>query len=85
MKVSKHEREKRARENELTRQIELSWSSRVAPDVAASFAREVEAAHARGPLPPPPDMPPGTVPRPPRPGHEPRPPKDAQRSRRRAF
>jgi hypothetical protein len=85
MKVSKHEREKRARETEQTRRIEASWSAQVAPEVAASFARDVEAARSRGPLPPQPDMAPGTAPRPPRPGHEPKEPKTASRSRRRAF
>lgn len=85
MKVSKHERAKRAAETERTRQIEQAWAARLDPAVAASFAREVEAANARGPLPPQPDMAPGTAPRPPRPGHEPKPPKDAQRSRRRSY
>ena len=46
-----------------------------ASDVAAAFAAKVEAARTRGPLPPKPDMAPGTLPNPPRPGNEPRPPK----------
>jgi hypothetical protein len=85
MKHSKHERARRALETELTAQIAQSWSARLNPEVAASFAREVEAVRARGPLPPPPDMAPGTAPRPPRPGHEPKPPKNEQRPRRRTY
>jgi hypothetical protein len=51
--------------------------------VAAEFALEVAAARARGPLPPQPDMAPGTAPRPPRPGREPKPSKDETKTRRR--
>jgi hypothetical protein len=85
MSRSKHERAQRAEETERARAIEAAWRASLDPEVAASFAREVEAANARGPLSPPPDMAPGTRPNPPRPGHEPKPPKDAGRSRRRAF
>lgn len=84
MKRSQHEREQRARETERAREIEAAWFAKLEPDVAKAFARDVEAARARGPLPPAPDMAPGTAPRPPRPGHEPKPPKDERHSRRRS-
>ncbi|MBP1705457.1 MAG: hypothetical protein H6Q36_1196 [Chloroflexi bacterium] len=85
MKVSKHERTRRALETERSRQIEQAWAAGIEPDDAASFARQVEAARARGPLPPQPDMAPGTPPHPPRPGHEPKPPKNQARPRRRQY
>jgi hypothetical protein len=85
MRHSRHERARRALETERIREIERAWSASVTPDVAAAFDLEVEAARARGPVRPPPDMAPGTPPRPPRPGHEPKPPKDQHRSRRRSF
>ena len=74
-KHSKYERAKRAAETERTKQIEAAWYAAIPADVAHAFARDVEAAHARGPLPPPPNMAPGTLPNPPRPGREPKPPK----------
>ena len=74
-KRSRYEREQRAAANVRVKQITAEWERAVPPDRMAAFAAEVEAARARGPLPPPPDMAPGTPPRPPRPGHEPRPPK----------
>lgn len=85
MKVSKHERTKRALETERSRHIEASWAAQTDPAVAASFAREVAAANARGPLPPHPDMAPGTAPNPPRHAVEPKPSATANRSRRRAY
>ena len=45
--------------------------------------KEIEAARARGPLPPPADMAPGTRPNPPRPGREPKPSKEEERRPRR--
>jgi hypothetical protein len=83
MKHSKFERQKRAEQTERVREIERAWHGSVPSDVAASFQKQVEAMRARGPLPPPPDMAPGTPPRPPRPGHEPKPPKTDERPRRR--
>ncbi|MGD0861817.1 MAG: hypothetical protein ABSA21_03545 [Candidatus Limnocylindrales bacterium] len=74
-KRSRHEREQRAAENVRVKQITADWERAVPPERAASFALEVEAARARGPLPARPDMAPGTAPNPPRPGNEPRPPK----------
>jgi len=74
-KRSKYEREQRAAANVRVKQITAEWERAVPPDRAAAFAAQVEAARARGPLPPQPDMAPGTAPRPPRPGFEPRPPK----------
>ena len=82
-KRSRRERDQRADEAERLRRIEASWFAALPPDRARAFEAEVKAARARGPVPPPPDMAPGTPPRPPRPGHEPRPPKDSSRSPRR--
>lgn len=81
-KHSKRERERRAEETERVRQIEAAWMGSVPPATAKAFALGVEAARARGPQERPPDMAPGTAPRPPRPGHEPRPPKEPARPRR---
>lgn len=81
-KHSRHEREKRAQETERVREIEAAWLGSLPPATAHAFTLAVEAARARGPLPPPPDMAPGTPPRPPRPGREPKPPKEQTRSRR---
>jgi hypothetical protein len=81
-KHSKYEREKRAQESERTKQIEAAWYGSMSADTAKAFTREVEAARARGPLPPRPDMAPGTAPRPPRPGHEPKPTEDRAPKRR---
>jgi hypothetical protein len=81
-KHSRRERDQRAAETERIRQIEDAWSRSVPPETARTFALEVEAARARGPLPPPPDMAPGTPPRPPRPGHEPKEPRETGRPRR---
>jgi len=82
MKHSRREREVRTRQSEDVRRIEAAWLGSLPPDVASGFARDVAAAHARGPLPKPPDMAPGTAPNPPRPGREPKPPKEPARSRR---
>ncbi len=64
-------------------EVERAWRGNIPSDVAAAFNAQVKSAKERGPLPPPPDMAPGTPPRPPRPGHEPKPPKTDDRSRRR--
>ena len=82
-KHSRREREQRANEAERVKRIEASWFAAMQPDRARSFQNEVEAARARGPRQPLPDMAPGTVPNPPRPGREPRPPKDAGKTTRR--
>jgi hypothetical protein len=63
------------------KQITEEWARAVPPDVAAAFAARVEAARARGPLPPKPDMAPGTLPNPPR--KEPRPTKKEEPRRSR--
>jgi len=81
-KKSAFERSRREAENERVAEIERAWRGSIPADVAGSFDAQVRAAKARGPLPPPPDMPPGTQPRPPRPGHEPKPPKAEERPRR---
>lgn len=83
LKHSRRERERRAQQSEDVRRIEAAWYGSLSPDVAKAFAREVAEVQARGPLPPQPDMAPGTAPNPPRPGHEPRPPKERETSRRR--
>jgi hypothetical protein len=82
-KRSRYEREQRAAGNARVKQITAEWEHAVPPDRAAAFAREVEAARARGPRPPQPDMAPGTAPNPPRPGNEPRPPKKEETRRTR--
>jgi hypothetical protein len=84
-KHSRRERQQRAEETDRVRQIEAAWVARIPPETAKAFRLEVEAARVRGPLPPPPDMAPGTAPRPPRPGREPREAKDAKRPRRRSY
>lgn len=81
-KHSKAERERRAEQNKAVAAIEAAWRANMPPAVAKAFESSVAAARARGPEPRPPDMAPGTAPRPPRPGHEPKPPKDAERPRR---
>jgi hypothetical protein len=81
-KHSRHEREKRVVESERTRQVEAAWFNALPAETVREFTREVEAARARGPLPPPPDMAPGTLPRPPRPGREPKVVKEERRPRR---
>ncbi len=80
-KRSRYEREQRAEANVRVKQITAEWERAVPPERAAAFAREVEAARARGPRPRQPDMAPGTLPNPPRPGYEPRPPKKEETRR----
>lgn len=80
-KRSEFERRRREAETERMAEIDRAWRGSVPTDVAAQFDAQVQAAQARGPLPPPPDMAPGTPPRPPRPGHEPKPPKADTRPR----
>jgi hypothetical protein len=82
-KHSEFERQRRAAEKERVAEIERAWRGSLPTDVAAKFDSQVKAARERGPLPPPPDMAPGTRPNPPRPGHEPKPPKAEERPRRR--
>ncbi|HTK44327.1 MAG TPA: hypothetical protein VL749_03095 [Patescibacteria group bacterium] len=81
-KRSEFERAKRVASNARVAEIESAWRAAVPTDVAVDFDARVRAAKERGPLPPPPDMAPGTAPRPPRPGHEPKPPKVEARPRR---
>lgn len=82
-KRSRYEREQRAAQNVRIREITAAWEKAIPPERAEAFAREVEAARARGPRPRQPDMAPGTRPNPPAPGNEPRPPKDSTSKRRR--
>jgi hypothetical protein len=82
-KHSEFERQRRAAEKERVAEIERAWRGSLPADVAAKFDSQVKASQERGPLPPPPDMAPGTRPNPPRPGHEPKPPKADERPRRR--
>lgn len=81
-KHSRHEREQRAAQNLRIQAIGDAMQRAIPPAKAEAFARQVEAARARGPEARPPDMAPGTAPRPPRPGHEPRPPKEEKRRSR---
>jgi hypothetical protein len=82
VKRSRYEREQRAAQNIRIQAISEAMYRAIPPAEAAAFEKAVEAARARGPVAPPPNMAPGTAPRPPRPGHEPRPPKeDKPRSR----
>lgn len=80
-KRSRHERTHRDQMAARTLEIEAEWARNTPPDVAAAFAQGARAAHERPRPEPPPDMAPGTQPRPPRPGREPKPPKE-QRPRR---
>jgi hypothetical protein len=82
-KHSKRERAQRATETERVREIEAAWFGSLPAQTAEAFTLDVEAARARPPHQPAPDMAPGTAPRPPRPGREPRPTTDDPRSRRR--
>ena len=84
-KHSKYERERRALQTERVRQQESAWVSALPTEVMKAHTRNVEAARARGPLPPPPNQAPGTMPQPPRPGREPKPVKDDERPRRRSY
>ena len=81
-KRSEFERAKRQESNARVAELERAWRAALPSDVAGEFDARVRAAKARGPLPPPPDMAPGTPPRPPRPGREPKPPKTDDRPRR---
>jgi hypothetical protein len=81
-KHSRYERERRTAESERTRQVEAAWFGALPAETVREFTREVEVARARGPLAPPPDMAPGTLPRPPRPGREPKVVKEERRPRR---
>ena len=81
-KHSRLEKQRRAAEGDRVKEIEAAWFASLTPDTAKSFKASVEAARTRPPAGPPEDMPPGTMPRPPRPGHEPRPAKE-ERPRRR--
>ena len=75
-KRSRYEREQRAAQNIRARELAEAMQRSVTAEQAAAFEVLLAAARARGPIMPPPDMAPGTPPRPPRPGHEPRPKKE---------
>ncbi len=81
-KRSSRERAQRAAENARIKEIEAGWWASLPADTARTFEREVAASRARGPLEPPPNQAPGTMPNPPRPGHEPRPSRDERRQSR---
>jgi hypothetical protein len=81
-KQSRFERAQREARSARTLEIEAEWAKNTPPDVAAAFAQAARAAHERPRREPPPDMAPGTLPRPPRPGREPKPAKEEQRPRR---
>lgn len=84
-KHSKSERARRVLENENVARIEAAWQASVPAARAKEFAAKVAEARARGPVERPPDMAPGTAPKPPRPGREPKPPKEPARARRSRF
>ena len=73
-KRSRFDRQRRASEHERTLAIEDGWRARLSPQDQAAFRHQVELAWAYRPEPRQ-DMPPGTLPNPPRPGREPREPK----------
>lgn len=81
-KHAPYERARRAAETERMKQIEAAWQAAIPAETARAFARDVEAARARGPLMPPPNQPPGTMPNPPRAGREPKPSRDDRPSGR---
>ena len=81
-KRSEFERARHAAANVRIAEIERAWRGSIPADAASKFDAQVRAAKERGPLPPPPNMAPGTMPRPPRPGHEPKPKKLDERERR---
>jgi hypothetical protein len=72
-KHSRHERDARSQQTETVKQLQASWIAAVPADVMKAHIRAVEAAHARGPLEPPPLQAPGTAPQPPRIAREPKP------------
>ncbi len=82
-KHSSFERQRRATETARIQEIERAWQGSIPAPLAAEFNAVVRAAKERGPQARPPDMAPGTLPRPPRPGHEPKPKKDDATARRR--
>lgn len=82
-KHSKSERARRKQQNEDVARIEAAWRQSVPAAQAKEFEAAVKAARDRGPLQPPPDMAPGTMPNPPRPGREPKAKVDPTRQRRR--
>jgi hypothetical protein len=82
-KHSKSERARRTQENEAVARIQAAWQASVPTAKAKEFDAAVAAARARGPIQPPPDQAPGTIPNPPRPGHEPKPKKEPARTKRR--
>jgi hypothetical protein len=80
-KRSRREQEQRAAETVRIREIETAWLASLGAEQGKAFRSAVDAARSRPPAEPAPNMPPGTIPRPPRPGHEPRPSKE-ERTRR---
>jgi hypothetical protein len=84
-KRSGYAKARKAEQNARMIEAERAWRGSIPPDVAAAFEAQVKAARERGPLPPKPDMAPGTPPRPPRPGREPKAPKQDDRPRRRSM
>jgi hypothetical protein len=80
-KHSKWENERRKAETVRVKEIESAWLASLPAERSKAFVAAVEAARNRPAPEPRPNMPPGTLPRPPRPGHEPRPTKE-ERTRR---
>lgn len=80
-KHSPYERARRDAETLRTKEIEAAWYASIPADAARAFEREVAASRARGPVQPPANQAPGTMPNPPRPGREPKPAKAERHGR----
>ena len=78
-KRSKFEKAQREAETVRVKEIEAAWLGSLSKADASAFADAVTVARARPPAGPPPNMPPGTRPNPPK--REPRPTKE-ERTRR---
>jgi hypothetical protein len=78
-KRSRFESQRRLEETARVKEIEAAWMASLPKATAEAFTAAVEAARARPPQPPAPNMAPGTRPNPPR--VEPRPTKE-ERNRR---
>ena len=81
-KHSKYESAQRAAETERLKEIEAAWMGSLSKSDREAFVEAVTAARNRPPQGPPPNMPPGTRPNPPK--HEPRPTKEERNKRPRS-
>ncbi|MFL5727370.1 MAG: hypothetical protein ACJ765_01270 [Chloroflexota bacterium] len=81
-KHSKFESDQRAAETARIQEIEAAWMGSLSKGDRDAFVAAVTAARNRPPQGPPPNMPPGTRPNPPK--HEPRPTKEERNKRPRS-